>query len=84
MVEKDRQKVARTLDCKGMLCPMPIYMTSQAMASLEPGDVIEVICTDPGSKADFPAFARQAGHELLSSEERDGTQVFRIRKAGDK
>lgn len=70
----------RELDCKGLLCPLPIYQTSQAIGKLRPGEVLRVECTDPGSLADFPAFARQRGHALLSAAERDGVQVFYLRK----
>ena len=71
------------LDCKGLLCPLPVYRASQAISRLEPGDVLRIECTDPGSLADFPAFARQRSLTLLSATERDGVQVFELRKEAD-
>jgi len=68
------------LDCKGLLCPLPIYRTAQVMAQLKAGEVLRVECTDPGSLADFPAFARQRGHTLVSAEDKDGVQVFYLRR----
>ena len=68
------------LDCRGLLCPLPIYRTSQAIGRLQQGQVLRVECTDPGSLADFPAFARQRGHALLSAAAEDGVQVFYLRK----
>ena len=68
------------LDCKGLLCPLPVYRTAQAIGKLERGRVLRIECTDPGSLEDFPAFARQRGHALLSAEEQDGVQVFYLRK----
>ncbi len=68
------------LDCKGLLCPLPIYRTAQAIGRLKPGEVLRVECTDPGSLADFPAFARQRGHALVSAETQGGVQVFYLRK----
>ena len=68
------------LDCRGLLCPLPVYKTSRAMELLRPGQVLRVECTDPGSLADFPAFARQKGHALISGEDRQGVQVFYLRK----
>jgi len=73
-------RVDASLDCKGLLCPLPVYRVSQAMRKLSVGHVLRVECTDPGSIPDFKAFARQQGHTLLSAEERDGVQVFHIRK----
>jgi tRNA 2-thiouridine synthesizing protein A len=68
------------LDCKGLLCPLPVYRVSQAMRKLSGGQVLRVECTDPGSIPDFRAFARQQGHTLLTVEDRDGVQVFHLRK----
>ncbi len=68
------------LDCKGLLCPLPVYKTSRAMEILRPGQVLRVECTDPGSLADFPALARQKGHTLLKAEDNLGVQVFYLRK----
>lgn len=68
------------LDCKGLLCPLPVYRTAQAMGRLKAGEVLRVECTDPGSLADFPAFARQRGYTLLSAQDGDGIQVFYLRK----
>ena len=77
---RERRAADAELDCRGLLCPLPVYRTNQAMGKLGSGQVLRVQCTDPGSLADFPAFARQRGHTLLASEERDGTQVFWLRK----
>ena len=72
------------LDCRGLLCPLPVYKASQAINKLAPGQVLRVECTDPGSLADFPALARQRGLTLLSAEERGGVQVFRLRREADR
>jgi tRNA 2-thiouridine synthesizing protein A len=73
-------RVDASLDCKGLLCPLPVYRASQAMGKLSVGHVLRVECTDPGSIPDFSAFARQQGHTLLSAEEQEGVQVFHLRK----
>jgi TusA-related sulfurtransferase len=70
------------LDCKGLLCPLPVYQTSRAMARLAPGQILRIECTDPGSLEDFRAFARQQRHTLLAAEDRGGVQVFLLRKEG--
>jgi tRNA 2-thiouridine synthesizing protein A len=68
------------LDCRGLLCPLPVYRAGQAITRLARGQVLRVVCTDPGSLADFPAFARQRGLTLLSAAEENGTQVFQLRR----
>lgn len=66
-----------------MLCPMPIYRVSMALAKMQRGEVLVVTATDRGALRDFPALARQAGHDLLdTSETGPSTWVFRFRKGG--
>ena len=73
---------ARSLDCSGLLCPLPVFKASVALKGLAAGEVLELICTDPGSLADIPALARQTGHELLRTVEAGDTQTFWLRKRG--
>lgn len=68
------------LDCKGLLCPLPVFRTAQALERMQPGQVLKIECTDPGSLADFPALAKQRGHTLLSAADVGGVQVFFLRK----
>lgn len=70
----------RELDCSGLLCPLPVYKAGMALNGLAAGEVLELVCTDPGSLEDIPAMARQRGDDLLHTEERSDAQVFRIRK----
>ena len=53
------------LDARRLLCPMPVIRTQQRVEQLQPGDTLEVICTDPGAKNDIPAWCRVNGHKLL-------------------
>ena len=69
-----------SLDCSGLLCPLPVYKTAMALGKLEPGDVLELITTDPGALEDIPAMARQRGDTVLASEDRGSTQRFLLEK----
>lgn len=69
-----------TLDARGLNCPLPILRTRKAIAGMTPGEVLEVVSTDPGSVKDMTSFCSQTGHELLEQVEADGDFVFRIRK----
>ena len=72
--------IARTLDLKGLSCPLPIAKTAQAIRDLSRGDLIEVYATDPGSVPDFAAWCTTTGHELIERTEADGVYRFVIRK----
>lgn len=56
-----------TLDAKGLNCPLPILKARKALKDVPAGGTLEVLSTDPGSVADFQAFCRQTGNELLES-----------------
>ena len=60
-----------TLDAKGLNCPLPILKARKALKEVPPGGTLEVLSTDPGSVADFQAFCRQTGNELLESSDED-------------
>jgi tRNA 2-thiouridine synthesizing protein A len=73
-------QIVRTLDLKGLSCPLPIVKTAQAMKELGSGELIEALATDPGSVADFKAWCASTGNELIGQTESEGVYRFVIRK----
>ena len=73
-------KVDSELDCSGMLCPLPVVKTSQAIKTIEVGQVLKMISTDPGAPPDMDAWSRQTGHEILESTEEDGVYIFHFQR----
>jgi tRNA 2-thiouridine synthesizing protein A len=73
-------QITRTLDLKGLQCPLPIVKTSQAIRELQPGELIEALATDPGSVPDFKAWCMATGNELLDQSRADEVFRFVIRK----
>jgi tRNA 2-thiouridine synthesizing protein A len=73
--------ITRSLDLKGLACPMPIAKTAIAMRELAPGELLEAFATDPGSVPDFAAWARTTGNELVEQTEEAGVFRFLLRKA---
>ena len=67
-------KVTKVMDLKGLPCPMPVVKVSKGIKEIEIGEVIEALSTDPGSLADFPAWARTSGNEILKTEQ-DGDMI---------
>ena len=55
------------LDARRLLCPMPVIKTQDRIKVLQPGDCLEVICTDPGALNDIPSWCRIHGHEVIST-----------------
>lgn len=71
----------QTLDCKGLLCPLPIIKLSKAIKTIEVGQALEMLATDPGSVPDMKAFQNQTGHEIVKSDVDEGVYRFWIRRA---
>ena len=65
-----------TLDCFGLLCPMPIIQTARKIKELQVGEVLEILSTDEGISGDMPAWCKMTGQEYLGLE-KDG-DVYRV------
>ena len=60
------------LDARGLLCPMPVIKTQDRVGELQTGDILQVLCTDPGAINDVGAWCRINGHILISSSDDQG------------
>jgi tRNA 2-thiouridine synthesizing protein A len=70
-------KADATIDCFGLMCPMPIVKTAQQMKKMKVGEVLEVTATDKGIKQDMPAWCKATGNECLGMEEQgDEIRVY--------
>ena len=69
------------LDCYGLVCPMPVRKTAQALEELTPGQVLQVIATEEWFGPDLEAWLRHHPHQLLALQE--GSQEIHdyLRKA---
>lgn len=76
----DELKPEKTLDARGLQCPMPVVKTSQEIKTVPVGGILEVLATDPGSMADISAWAKSSGNELVKMEKGEGTFRFLIRR----
>jgi tRNA 2-thiouridine synthesizing protein A len=68
------------LDASGLNCPLPILRAKKKLNTMESGQVLRIIATDPGSVKDFDAFAKQTGNTLLETTEEGDKYTFFIKK----
>jgi TusA-related sulfurtransferase len=73
-------KVEKTVDYKGLFCPMPIVKVSKDIKEIEVGQVLEMLADDPGSKPDMEAWVKQTGHEMVDTQEEGGVFKFYVRR----
>jgi tRNA 2-thiouridine synthesizing protein A len=69
------------LDARRLLCPMPVIKAQNKINTLEQGDTLEVICTDPGALNDIPAWARINGHEIIETHD-EGEEIKILVRVG--
>jgi tRNA 2-thiouridine synthesizing protein A len=66
------------LDARRLLCPMPVIKTQNKVKELSVGDILDVICTDPGAMSDIPTWARINGHEVIETAEKEGEIIITV------
>jgi tRNA 2-thiouridine synthesizing protein A len=69
----------KTLDVRGLNCPLPILRAKKALKEIPAGGTVEILATDPGAVADFEAFCRATGTQLVESTSNAGVYRFLIK-----
>lgn len=72
--------IASHVDARGLQCPGPIMQVFQRMEGMQPGEVLEVLASDPGFRRDASAWAENTGNPLLELTEDNGTVRALFRK----
>ena len=70
----------KTLNLRGLKCPLPALRTRKALGPMAAGEVLIVECTDPLSAIDIPNLVRQTGDAIENSHKDEALLTFRIRK----
>ena len=66
------------VDARNLLCPLPVIRIQDSIEKLQPGDAVQVLCTDPGVVHDIPAWCRVDGHEVRAIKEREYEIIIEI------
>lgn len=72
------------IDCRRLLCPLPVIRVQDRVAGLPPGTLVEAVCTDSGALQDIPAWCRINGHEVVETRSTadDHLIVLRVANTG--
>ena len=71
----------KTLNLRGLKCPLPALRTRKALGAMQAGDILIVECTDPLAGLDIPNLLNQTGDTLEQTRKEKRLITFRIRKA---
>jgi tRNA 2-thiouridine synthesizing protein A len=70
----------KTLNLRGLKCPLPALRTRKALSGVMSGDLLIVECTDPLAGLDIPNLINQTGDTIEGTEQAEALLTFRIRK----
>jgi tRNA 2-thiouridine synthesizing protein A len=69
------------LDCRGMLCPLPVIELGRRIGEVPVGGTVAVAATDVAARTDVPAWCRMRGQEYVGEESAaDGTPSYVVRR----
>ena len=67
------------LDARNLLCPLPVIRVQDRVRDLDPGTVLQAVCTDPGALNDIPAWCRLNGHRVLETRSEGNEHIVVLR-----
>jgi tRNA 2-thiouridine synthesizing protein A len=69
------------LDCRGMLCPLPVIELGKRYAEVPVGGLVAVVATDVAARTDVPAWCRMRGQEYVGEDVADdGAPRYVVRR----
>jgi tRNA 2-thiouridine synthesizing protein A len=73
--------IAKTIDAKGLSCPLPLLKAKQGLHQIQAHECVEVFATDTGSVRDFHAFVDLTAHHMVEFSEHEDHYRYVIQKA---
>ena len=64
------------LDCRRLLCPMPVIRVQNEIEKMTTGTRLEAVCSDPGALNDIPAWCRINGHRVIETRQTDTDYII--------
>ena len=71
----------KTINLRGLKCPLPALKARKALSGLKSGELLIAECTDPLTAIDIPNLVNQTGDQLEGNSRAGEVLVFRIRKS---
>ncbi|AIT08877.1 hypothetical protein LO80_02030 [Candidatus Francisella endociliophora] len=68
----------KEINLERLLCPMPVIKTQNALRGMQSGEQLKVICTDPGTMHDIPAWCKVNDYILVEAKQVEDKYQFVI------
>ena len=70
------------LDCRGLVCPLPIIRLANSLGDIAVGQTLAVVADDPAARPDVAAWCRMRGQEYVGEDlAADGVPRFVVRRS---
>ncbi|BCP55290.1 hypothetical protein K32_39070 [Kaistia sp. 32K] len=66
--DADSWRADRTLDARGLACPLPVLKARKWLVTMSAGETLLVEATDPMAAIDIPHLCQQDCHRLVRQE----------------
>jgi TusA-related sulfurtransferase len=66
------------LDLRGAIIPFSLLKVSQVFKILKPGELLEILCSDPDTRIDLFKILPESSYELTLMEELEEDYFYRI------
>ncbi|SHF51062.1 tRNA 2-thiouridine synthesizing protein A [Kaistia soli DSM 19436] len=63
------------LDAIGLDCPLPVLKARKRLSSMQPGERLAILASDPMAAIDMPHLCHQDGHALIERTESEANGV---------
>ena len=74
--------VALELDCRDLVCPMPVIELARHITDVGVGELVAVVATDVAAAVDVPAWCRMKKQEYVGAEVADdGAPRYVVRRS---
>ena len=74
------EKTNKVIDLRGINCPWSILKAKSQLIAMKPGEVLEVLASDPLMLEDFPKVLGQSGHHLIDIREQQEFRRLYVRR----
>ena len=79
-----KDKANKVIDLRGMSCPWSILKAKSQLIAMKPGEVLEVLASDPMMFEDFPKVLGKSGHHLVEINKQPGYSRLYVKRGQKK
>ncbi len=81
MREEQHVTIAKSIDLKGVVCPLNFVKTKLALETLESGQVLQVVLDEGEPMRNVPRSVKDEGHQIIHTRKEKSHYILLIRKS---